>query len=280
MNRIDEAVTVATLPAYKPVVEGEMLATVKIIPFAVAGDIFLDRIYWASQSGYPEGLDFITHSWFRLDGGPTPKTSLQGARINVLTTKVERYREKAPEISFLTLAQIDEQLAALKDHPQLQTMVAMYIYAGLRREEALWLTVDDVDLSAGGNGMIRVRAKTVNGDFWQPKTGVNRIVPISRSLRGYLDRYEPKAVKGGWYFSSPKGLRWNPDNFSEWLREANQQIKPSWSCLDYRHTFGSLLAIKGESLYKISKLLGNSPDICRRHYAALLPESMMSCVDF
>jgi molybdenum cofactor cytidylyltransferase len=36
LNRIDEAVTLATLPAYKPVVEGEMVATVKIIPFAVA----------------------------------------------------------------------------------------------------------------------------------------------------------------------------------------------------------------------------------------------------
>ena len=37
LNRIDEAVTLATLPAYKSVVEGEMIATVKIIPFAVAG---------------------------------------------------------------------------------------------------------------------------------------------------------------------------------------------------------------------------------------------------
>jgi molybdenum cofactor cytidylyltransferase len=37
LNRIDEAVTIATLPAYKSVVEGEMIATVKIIPFAVAG---------------------------------------------------------------------------------------------------------------------------------------------------------------------------------------------------------------------------------------------------
>jgi myo-inositol-1(or 4)-monophosphatase len=68
---------------------------------AVAGDIFLDRIYWASKSGYPEGLDFITHSWFRLDGGPTPKTSLQGARINVLTTKVERYRALAEQTALL-----------------------------------------------------------------------------------------------------------------------------------------------------------------------------------
>ncbi len=36
LNRIDEAITVATLPAYKPVVAGEMIATVKIIPFALA----------------------------------------------------------------------------------------------------------------------------------------------------------------------------------------------------------------------------------------------------
>jgi molybdenum cofactor cytidylyltransferase len=37
LNRVDEAVTLATLPAFKPVVEGEMIATVKIIPFAVPG---------------------------------------------------------------------------------------------------------------------------------------------------------------------------------------------------------------------------------------------------
>jgi len=36
LNRIDEAVTLATLAAFKPVVVGEMVATVKIIPFAVA----------------------------------------------------------------------------------------------------------------------------------------------------------------------------------------------------------------------------------------------------
>jgi molybdenum cofactor cytidylyltransferase len=35
LNRIEEAVTLATLPAFKPVVAGEMIATVKIIPFAV-----------------------------------------------------------------------------------------------------------------------------------------------------------------------------------------------------------------------------------------------------
>ncbi len=36
LNRIDEAITFATLPAFKPVVAGEMIATVKIIPFATS----------------------------------------------------------------------------------------------------------------------------------------------------------------------------------------------------------------------------------------------------
>jgi molybdenum cofactor cytidylyltransferase len=35
INRVDEAITLATLTAFKPVVSGEMIATVKIIPFGV-----------------------------------------------------------------------------------------------------------------------------------------------------------------------------------------------------------------------------------------------------
>jgi molybdenum cofactor cytidylyltransferase len=37
LNDVDPAITFATLPAYAPVVAGKMIATVKIIPFAVAG---------------------------------------------------------------------------------------------------------------------------------------------------------------------------------------------------------------------------------------------------
>jgi molybdenum cofactor cytidylyltransferase len=39
INNIDEAITFATLTAYKPVVEGEMVGTVKIIPFGVEGNL-------------------------------------------------------------------------------------------------------------------------------------------------------------------------------------------------------------------------------------------------
>jgi molybdenum cofactor cytidylyltransferase len=39
INNVDEAITFATLTAFKPVVEGEMVATVKLIPFGVEGKL-------------------------------------------------------------------------------------------------------------------------------------------------------------------------------------------------------------------------------------------------
>jgi integrase len=193
---------------------------------------------------------------------------------------VERYKEHAPEIRFLTLAQVNEQLNTLSEDVQMQAMVAMLIYSGLRREELLWLTHDDINWKAGKFGLIRIRAKTIGGESWEPKTKRNRAVPVSSSLRHYLDKWRFKAGLGTWFFPSPDGKRWDPDNFSSDLRDNNEKAKLPWGCLDFRHTFGSQLAMKGESLYKISALMGNSPEICRRHYAALLPEAIADSVEF
>jgi molybdenum cofactor cytidylyltransferase len=44
LNTIDEAITVATLPPLKAVVAGEMVATVKIIPYGVAGQRVEDAL--------------------------------------------------------------------------------------------------------------------------------------------------------------------------------------------------------------------------------------------
>lgn len=194
---------------------------------------------------------------------------------------VRCYRVPQKAITFLRLYDVQLQLDSLEKIPLLQAIVAVYIYAGLRREEALWLTPADIEWSWGQHGALWVRSKTIEGESWLPKTGVDRIVPISRQLRGYLDRYVAMVgLTGTWLFPSPQGCRWDPDNFSEYLRENNAGLGLDWSCLDYRHTFGSQLAMKGESLYKISQLMGNSPDICRKHYAVLMPESLAESVEF
>jgi integrase len=191
---------------------------------------------------------------------------------------VERSRERAPVIRFLSPADVPVQLAALEAVPVLRAAVAVMILAGLRRGEILWLTAEDVDLQSG---MLRIRAKRVAGAFWEPKTGTNRGVPISSALRGSLELYEAaRDSSSSWYFPTSSGGRFDADNFSRALRVANRAAGLSWSALDYRHTFGSLLALKGVSLYKISALMGNSPEICRRHYAALHPEQLAADVEF
>lgn len=75
-------------------------------------------------------------------------------------------------------------------------------------------------------------------------------------------------------------MRWDVDDMSTDLRAANAAKSLTWSCLDYRHTFGSQLAMKGESLFKIATIMGNSPQICQLHYAALSPESLVESVEF
>jgi len=198
------------------------------------------------------------------------------------TAKVARYRESAPEIRYLTLEQVQHQMGALTERPLLRMMVATLIYAGLRREELLWLQMDDLvpPSKQSPNGLIRVRAKTVNGISWQPKTKKNRAVPVSRDLRANLDEWKSPRSDQGWFFPSPNGARWNTDNFSQSLRKMNDAAGLPWTCLDYRHTFGSLLAQKGLSLYQIATLMGNSPDICKRHYASLSLEDSVHTVEF
>jgi molybdenum cofactor cytidylyltransferase len=50
INRVDEAITFATLPAFKAVVPGEMIATVKIVPFGIEGGL-CERAVAAAKTG-------------------------------------------------------------------------------------------------------------------------------------------------------------------------------------------------------------------------------------
>ena len=59
--------------------------------------------------------------------------------------KVARYKESAPEIRFLTLAQIDEQLTRSQTVHSCKQWSRCLSMPELRREELLWLTHDDID---------------------------------------------------------------------------------------------------------------------------------------
>ena len=105
-------------------------------------------------------------------------------------------------------------------------------------------------------------------------------VSISSRLRHFVDKWRLKAEASAWLFPNSRGGRYDPDNFSSDLRAANAAKGLAWTNLHYRHTFGSQLAMKGVSLFQIAVLMGNGPEICRRHYAALVPEALGDAVEF
>lgn len=85
----------------------------------------------------------------------------------------------------------------------------------------------------------------------------------------YLTGYAPRA-KRPWYFPSPEGCWWDPDNFSHYLADLNRRAGVDWTCAAFRHTFGTQLALAGRDERTIAELMSNSPAIVRRHYAAWL----------
>ena len=188
---------------------------------------------------------------------------------------VRRWKEPEREIVFLTAQEIDELLKGLKGDPHLHGLTATLIFAGLRRSEACWLTWEDVDK---GSRVLHIRSKTRGGVSWMPKTGRNRRVPVNTRLRPFL--FDVKHKHRTWVHPSPLGCRWDPDNLTARFRAKMKKLKLPWRIMDLRHTFGSHLAQKGVSLFKIATLMGNSPPIVQKHYARLVPESMREEVEF
>lgn len=139
------------------------------------------------------------------------------------------------------------------------------------------MTVTDVDIQAGLYPHSGQDDLANTGSRKPASIGWRRSAAPCGSIWTFINRAQ---VERNWFLPSPKGKRWHPDNFSGRLRNLNEGFGLSWSCLDYRHTFGSQLAMKGEILFKISNLTGNSPEVCREHHAFLLPESMLSSVEF
>jgi molybdenum cofactor cytidylyltransferase len=86
-NAIDEAITLATLPAFRAVTEGEMVATVKIIPYGIAGDV-------------------VGRAEVAL-GGSTPLrlAAFQPCRLGVISTRLPGLKETVIDKTLNVLAE-------------------------------------------------------------------------------------------------------------------------------------------------------------------------------
>ena len=110
LNRIDEAVTLATLAAYKPVVGGEMVATVKIIPFAVAATARDSAVAQAAKA-----KPVIRIAPYKIEKIGVVSTLLPGLSPKVVekTLKITRERIQPAGAAIVAERRVPHEQAAL-----------------------------------------------------------------------------------------------------------------------------------------------------------------------
>lgn len=174
--------------------------------------------------------------------------------------KVSKFR--VPEIAyrFLSFEEVRRLLEGAREHP-LYPLIASAYYAGLRAGELMNLTWEDVHLDPG---WIQVRNKPA----WTTKSYKNRSVPLSRKLGRILEntpRISPLCFP-----RNERGEKHYQVELDRSFKRLTTSLGLSCRLKDLRETFGSHLAAKGVSLYKISRWLGHaSLQVTERHYAHL-----------
>jgi len=172
---------------------------------------------------------------------------------------IHALKEPEPvEIVHLTRPERDRVLDAARGAPD-ACAVWLALYGGLRVGEIA--RADWADLNLGTRRLVVPKAKG----------GRRRVVPVAEPLGDVLQGEASRGRIVPWPANEPQ-WRYAADRLLDRLRRACPKIpaeRIGWnSC---RHTFGSLLAQAGVSLDKISAWMGNSPRVCRRHYAEFVP---------
>ena len=130
---------------------------------------------------------------------------------------------------------------------------------GARRNEALNMTWDDVDMK---NGRITFR---------QTKSGKNRLVPFNGILTDVFRRMER---------TGEKPFPFLPDfvtkTFKKVVRESGVK---DLSVHSLRHTFASHMVMAGVDIKTVSELLGHSSVRVTETYAHLMPSHLKASVE-
>lgn len=161
---------------------------------------------------------------------------------------------------YLTGEEVKE-LLSLIPNGRFKNLICFYLYTGCRRNEALKLTWNEVDL---------VESKAT---FTETKSGKSRIVPFNGHLRQILNKIDEKGDR-----PFPFRSDFVTHKFKKYLRKTEIKNKENLNVHSLRHTFASHLVMEGVDLYTVSKLLGHSSVKVTEMYAHLAPDHLKAAV--
>ena len=190
--------------------------------------------------------------------------------IQAKRPKFDNRRER-----FLSPAEAQRLLAALKKRSlDTHDLALMALFTGLRCGECLSLTWADINLEAG-----RIFVKDT-------KNRENRHAFITEEVRAMLIRRQAAHPEMVQVFHGQRGGL-SKDALSLPFRETVQALGFNEGVTDrrqrvvfhtLRHTFASWLAMKGQPLYTVSKLLGHKVLKMTERYAHLSPDTQRAAV--
>lgn len=221
-------------------------------------------------------------------------------KTNPFTGITALREERRSDIVYCTNAERDEiiELAKATRWPE-WLAVAIAFYAGMRREEVSNLAWADVRINEGLILVSKTKTKTSRtlplaskleellaaipqkervGYVVKSPKNLDRLWRLNTIIR-IIQKAKQAKLMAEWKIDRPAPSRAKdyPEKKAEYIKKKEKRKVELNAHLDrigwnsFRHTFGSLLAQGGVSLDKISAWMGNTPEVCRRHYAQFIP---------
>jgi integrase len=188
-------------------------------------------------------------------------------RFDNPTKEIKNHRISQPARTiFAKKEERDAIIEAAKD-VELQFILLCAFHAGMRFNEISeargnWFTV------TGESGFVHIQ-KT---ETFVPKNKRNRTVPLTKTFRRFLVKHKFAAKPGFVLREDKERTHKYRVNFRHPWNAHMKKCGFKYSPHVGRHTFASLLAQKGKSMYHIAEWIGDTLEVTTKHYAHLAPQ--------
>lgn len=179
--------------------------------------------------------------------------------------RVKWLKAPKPEMTFLEFDEA-ERLVQAAEHGLERLLILTALNTGLRIGELLALRWDDVDFE---RRQIHVRRSYIRGHVDTPKSGRDRVVPMTADIFASLRSY--RHLCGPLAFCNTDGSYLTDNQTKHLYRACRKAFLDEFGWHVLRHSFASHLVMRGAPLKAVQELLGHATIDMTMRYAHLSP---------
>ena len=232
---------------------------------------------WAVPQGFiPTRLPTVGLNYPKGTGRPPFQTREQVERQIAQQTLSREAQQELWQCLFLTLPEVEEVLAYVRDHSSLPYVYPMFVFAahtGARISEMRRSLRSDIDFEAK---TILVREKKKDTS----KRETYRTVPLTPLLEAALRSWFFKHPGGPHTFCGALGraisIHYAMKVVKQALRASEWRVISGWHC--FRHSFISNAVTRGLDQRLIDHWVGHTTEEMRRRYSHLVPKTSQDAI--